>query len=72
MAEAAAARQQVEFDQLLAEKERERKEMEVEEERRRQRQRAKFECDMALLTANKKVAMADAKLKAIEQAIQED
>ena len=56
LAEAAAARQEAEFDRLLAEKERERLEMEAEEERKRQNARAKFECDMAVLSANKKAA----------------
>ena len=65
LAEAAAAKQEAEFDRLLAEKERERLEIEAEEERKRQSQRAKFECDKAVLTANKKLAIAEAKLKAI-------
>ena len=72
MAEAAAARQQAEFDRLLAEKERERREAGAEDERKRQSDRAKFECDKAVLTASKNVAIADAKLKAIEQAIKEE
>ena len=73
-AEATAARQEAEFDRLLVEKERERLEMEAEEERKRQNARAKFECDMAVLSANKKAAIADAKLhvKAIQQSIEED
>ena len=54
LAEVAAAKQEAEFDCLLAEKEHERLEMEEEEERKRQSTRAKFECDMAMLTANKK------------------
>ena len=72
LAEAAAARQEAEYDRLLAEKERERIEMEAEEERKRQSQRARFECDKAVLTANKKLAIAEAKLKAIEQSIEEE
>lgn len=72
MAEAAAARQEAEYDRLLAEKERERTEMEAEEERKRQSQRARFECDKAVLTANKKLAIAEAKLKATEQSIEEE
>ena len=40
--------------------------MEAEEERKRQSQRARFECDKAVLTANKKLAIAEPKLKAIE------
>ena len=72
LAEAAAARQEAEYDRLLAEKERERIEMEAEEERKRQSQRARFECDKAVLTANKKLAIAEAKLKAIEQSIEDE
>lgn len=72
LAEAAAARQEAEYDRLLAEKERERIEMEAEEERKRQSQRARFECHKAVLTANKKLAIAEAKLKAIEQSIEEE
>ena len=72
LAEAAAAKQEAEFDRLLAEKERERLEIEAEEERKRQSQRAKFECDKAVLTANKKLAIAEAKLKAIEQSLEEE
>ena len=72
LAEAAAARQEAEYDRLLAEKERERIEVEAEEERKRQSQRARFECDKAVLTANKKLAIAEAKLKAIEQSIEEE
>ena len=45
--------------------------MEAEEERKRQFQRAEFECDKAILTAMKKAAIAETKLKAIKQAIEE-
>lgn len=72
LAEAAAAKQEAEFDRLLAEKERERMEMEAEEERKRQSHLAKFVHDGAVLAANKKAAIAEAKLKAIEQAIEEE
>ena len=72
LAKAAAAKQEAEFDRLLAEKERERMEMEAEEERRRQSHLAKFAHDKAVLTANKKAAIAEAKLKAIEQAIEDE
>ena len=48
--------------------------MEAEEERRRQSHLAKFAHDKAVLAANKKAAIAEAKLKAIEQAkeVEED
>ena len=71
LAEAAAAKQKAEFDKLLAKKEFQRVEMEAEEERKRQFQRAKFECDKAILSAMKKGAIAETKLKAIKQAIEE-
>ena len=46
--------------------------MEAEEERRRQSHLAKFVHDKAVLAANKKAAIAEAKLKAIEQAIEDE
>ena len=72
LTEAAAARQEAEYDRLLAEKERERIEMEAKEDRKRQSQRKGFKCDKAVLTANKKLAVAEAKLKAIEKSIEEE
>ena len=69
--EAAVARERAEFDRILAEKERKRKEVETEDKRKRQSQRAKFECDVAVFTANRKVAIFDAKLRAIEHVIRE-
>ena len=72
LAEAAAAKQEAEFDRLLAEKERERMEMEAEEERRRQAHLAKFVHDKAVLAVNKKATIAEAKLKAIKQAIEDE
>ena len=71
LAEATAAKQKAEFDKLLTKKEFQRVEMEAEEERKRQFQRAEFECDKAILTAMKKAAIAETKLKAIKQAIEE-
>ena len=47
----------------------------IEEEGKRQSQRAGFECDKAVLTTNKKplkLAVAEAKLKAIEQSNEEE
>ena len=46
--------------------------MEAEEERKRQSHLAKFVHDKAVLAANKKAAIAEAKLKAIEQAIEDE
>ena len=72
LAEAAAAKQEAEFDRLLADKERERMEMEAEEERKRQSHLAKFVHNKAIPAANKKATIAEAKLKAIEQAIEDE
>ncbi|XP_067025625.1 uncharacterized protein [Acropora muricata] len=72
LAETEAAKQEAEFDKLLAEKEFEIVEMEAEEERKHQFQRAKFKCDKAVLTTRKKAVLAEAKLKAIEQGIEEE
>ena len=72
LTEAAAARQNAEFDRLIAEKERERGEREAEERRNREQERARYQRDIDILAADKKVAVADAKLRAIEQAITEE
>ena len=47
-------------------------EMEAEEERKRRSHLAKFVHDKAVLAANKKAAIAEAKSKAIEQAIEDE
>ena len=60
LAEVEAARKSAEFERLIAEKELERKKCEAEIEQ----ERAQFSKDLAILTADKKVAVADAKLKA--------
>ena len=65
IAEAAAARESAEFERKIAEKELQRRKGEAEFEQ----ERAQHEKDLAVLTANKRVAMADAKVKAIEQAM---
>jgi len=62
-AEAAAAKQEAEFNRLLAEKEREKMEMEAGEGRKCQPHLAKFLHKKAVLTANKKAAIAEAKTK---------
>ena len=72
LAEAAAARESAEFEKRIAEKEHERKKREAEIERTREQERASHEMEMAFLAAKRKIAIADAKLKAIEKAIEEE
>ena len=60
LAEPAAARESAEFEKRIAEMEHERRKCETEEQ------------ELAFLTAERKIAIADAKLKAIEQAIGEE
>ena len=61
LAEAAAANKQAEYDRIIAEK-----------QHLRRQQEAAFERDIALLAADKLAAVADAKLAAIENSIQEE
>lgn len=72
LAEAAVVRENAEYEHVITEKEHARKEREAEIERTRQIERAEHEKDLAILAASRKVAVADTKLKAIEQAIEED
>ena len=72
IAEAAAARENAEFERLIAEKEHAHKEREAEIERKRQQERTEHEKELLILAANRKVAVADAKLKAIERVIEEE
>ena len=71
LAEAAAARESAEYERVIAEREHARREREAETESKHQRERAEYEKDLAILAANRKVAVANAKLKAIERAIEE-
>lgn len=72
LADVAVARKQAEFEQLMAEKESERKQREAEEEFHREQKRAQHALHMALLESEKKKAVANAKLQAIEQSIREE
>ena len=72
LAEAAAARENAQFESLIAEKEHAHKEREAEIERKRQQERTEQEKELSILAANRKVAVADAKLKAIERVIDEE
>ena len=71
LAEAAAARESAELERRIAEKEHERRKREAEIERTREQERASHEKEMAFLAAERKIAIANAKLKAIEQAMDE-
>ena len=62
---------QAKYDQIMAEKELERRQREAEEERLREECRGKHDRDMAVLAAEKLVAVADAKLTAIERSMEE-
>ena len=72
LAEAAAARESADYEKMVAEKEHERKQRETEIERTRQQEQAEHAKELAIIAAEKKVAIAHAKLKAIEQAINEE
>ena len=72
LAEAAAARESAEFEKCITEMEHERRKREAEIERTREQERANHQKELAFLTAERKIAIADAKLKAIEQAIGEE
>ena len=72
LAEAAAARESAEFERRIAEKEHERRKREAEIERTREQERANHEKELAFLAAQRKIAIAEAKLKAIEQAMEEE
>ena len=72
LAEAAAARENAQFERLIAQKEHAHKEREAEIERKRQQERTEHEKELSILAANRKVAVADAKLKAIERVIEEE
>ena len=59
LAEAAAARESAEYERVIAEREHARREREAEIERKHQRERAEYEKDLAILAANRKVAVAN-------------
>ena len=64
-AEAAAAVDQAEYEGLIAEKENEMKQSEAEEEKCRGQALAQYQRDVDIMSANKRVVVAKAKLKAI-------
>ena len=71
LAEAAAARENAEYEKIIAEKQHARKECEAELERNRKQERAQHDKDLAVLAANRKVAVAKAKVRAIKLAMEE-
>ena len=71
LAEAAAARESAEYEKLIAEKEHTRREREVELERNREQEHAQHDKDLAVLSATRKVAVAEAKVRAIDLAMEE-
>ena len=71
LAEAAAARESAEYEKLIAEKEHARREREAELERNREQEHAQHDKDLAVLFATRKVAVAEAKVRAIELAMEE-
>ena len=71
LAEAAAARESAEYERIIVEKEHARKEREAELERNRKQERAQHDKALAMLAASRKVAVAEAKVRAIELAMEE-
>ena len=69
--EAAAAKEQADYECLIAEREKEMKQREAEEEKHRQQAHAQCKRDVAIMSANKQLAIANAKLKAIQESIVE-
>ena len=72
LADARAASQEAQYARLLAEKELERSTRNAEAERIRQQEQAQFEKEMAILGADKREAVANAKLKVFEDAFLEE
>ena len=70
-AEAAAAVEQADYEGLIAEKEKEMKQSEAEEEKRRGQALAQYQRDVPIMSVNKRVVVAKAKLKAIQESIVE-
>ena len=71
LAEAAAARENAEYEKIIAEKEHAHKEREAELERNRKQERVQQDKDLAMLAATRKVAVAEAKVRAIELTMEE-
>ena len=72
LADAKAAREEAQYTRLIAQKELERRTREAEAQKIRQQEIAQFEKEIAILGADKKAAMANAKLKVFEEALLEE
>ena len=68
LADAKAAREEAQYARLIAQKELERRTRDAEAERTRQQEIAQFESEMAILSADKRAAIANAKLEVFEDA----
>lgn len=68
LADAKAAREEAQYARLIAQKELERRTRDAEAERTRQQEIAQLESEMAILSADKKAAIANAKLEVFEDA----
>ena len=69
LADAKAAKEEAQYTRLIAQKELERRTRDAEAERIRQQEIAQFESEIAILGADKKAAIANAKLKVFEDAL---
>lgn len=72
LADAKAARERTQFTRLIAEKELDHRTREAETQKNRQQEMSQFERQIAILGADKKAAMATAKLKVFEEALLEE
>ena len=72
LANAKAAREEAQDTRLIAEKELERKTRDAETQRIQQQEKAEFKKEMSILGADRKAAIANAKLKVYEEALLEE
>ena len=72
LAEAKAAREEGQYARLIVQKELERRTPEAEAQKIRQQEIAQFDKKIVILGADKKAAMANAKLKVFEEALLEE
>ena len=72
LADARAASQEAQYTRLIAEKELERRTRDADAERIRQQEKARYQSELKILGADKKAAVANAKLKVFEEALLEE
>lgn len=72
LADARATSQEAQYTRLIAEKELERRTRDAEAERIRQQEKARYQSELKILGADKKAAVANAKLKVFEEALLEE